>query len=367
MSIPLRLAPFTGVYGLSFVFAMMAAALALAVAAAPAPRAALAGAHRRCWPCCRPCPPPERGRDTALLVQPNISETEEWTQSSLDRHASAAWRASPCAAPSSDPEQPPAIVVWPEVPAPLYYYEDPRFRGVRRRPGAHHPRLPADRRGGAHAGGAPLNSAVLISPGRHAGQPLRQGEPGALRRVRALALRRIREQDLHRGGRFRRRQAGGGFARRRPQDRRVHLLRIGLPELRAPVRRPAARKCCSTSPTTAGSARAPRAASICSIVRMRAAENRRWILRSTNDGITGAIDSAGRVRGTLPLNVAATSYTGFTYISRANRVYALRRLVPAGLRHACDSRPGCSAGKLIAESYSHGVCSPCGAPRRRWA
>jgi apolipoprotein N-acyltransferase len=31
------------------------------------------------------------------------------------------------------------------------------------------------------------------------------------------------------------------------------------------------------------------------IVRMRAAENRRWILRSTNDGITAMIDSSGRV------------------------------------------------------------------------
>ena len=28
---------------------------------------------------------------------------------------------------------------------------------------------------------------------------------------------------------------------------------------------------------------------------MRAAENRRWILRSTNDGLTAAIDPAGRV------------------------------------------------------------------------
>ena len=51
------------------------------------------------------------------------------------------------------------------------------------------------------------------------------------------------------------------------------------------------------------------------IVRMRAAENRRWILRSTNDGITATIDSAGRLRGTLPLYAQATSYTGFTYIS----------------------------------------------------
>ena len=31
------------------------------------------------------------------------------------------------------------------------------------------------------------------------------------------------------------------------------------------------------------------------LVRMRAAENRRWILRATNDGITAAIDPAGRV------------------------------------------------------------------------
>jgi apolipoprotein N-acyltransferase len=50
-------------------------------------------------------------------------------------------------------------------------------------------------------------------------------------------------------------------------------------------------------------------------VRMRAAENRRWILRSTNDGVTGTIDPAGRIRGTLPLYTQATSYTGFNYIS----------------------------------------------------
>jgi apolipoprotein N-acyltransferase len=48
---------------------------------------------------------------------------------------------------------------------------------------------------------------------------------------------------------------------------------------------------------------------------MRAAENRRWILRSTNDGVTGTIDPAGRVRGTLPLYTQATSYTGFNYIA----------------------------------------------------
>ncbi len=36
------------------------------------------------------------------------------------------------------------------------------------------------------------------------------------------------------------------------------------------------------------------------LVRMRAVENRRFILRSTNDGITAAIDPSGRVIKSLP-------------------------------------------------------------------
>ncbi len=49
------------------------------------------------------------------------------------------------------------------------------------------------------------------------------------------------------------------------------------------------------------------------IVRMRAVENRRWILRAANDGITAAIDPAGRVRSTLPLFAEATSIVRFNY------------------------------------------------------
>jgi apolipoprotein N-acyltransferase len=48
---------------------------------------------------------------------------------------------------------------------------------------------------------------------------------------------------------------------------------------------------------------------------MRAAENRRWILRSTNDGITATIDPAGRVRGALPPFVESSSYTGFSWVA----------------------------------------------------
>ncbi len=52
------------------------------------------------------------------------------------------------------------------------------------------------------------------------------------------------------------------------------------------------------------------------IVRMRAAENRRWILRDTNDGITAAIDPAGRVRQTLPLYQNASAAMGFEFDRR---------------------------------------------------
>jgi apolipoprotein N-acyltransferase len=49
------------------------------------------------------------------------------------------------------------------------------------------------------------------------------------------------------------------------------------------------------------------------IVRMRAAENRRWILRATNDGITAAIDPAGRITERLPpyTELAATMHLGY--------------------------------------------------------
>jgi apolipoprotein N-acyltransferase len=50
------------------------------------------------------------------------------------------------------------------------------------------------------------------------------------------------------------------------------------------------------------------------IVRMRAAESRRWILRATNDGITSTIDPAGRVYRDLPPYTDAAVGTGYSYV-----------------------------------------------------
>ena len=51
------------------------------------------------------------------------------------------------------------------------------------------------------------------------------------------------------------------------------------------------------------------------VARMRAVENGRWILRATNDGITTAIDPAGRVVAALPSYVQDTLDVGFDYRS----------------------------------------------------
>jgi apolipoprotein N-acyltransferase len=52
-----------------------------------------------------------------------------------------------------------------------------------------------------------------------------------------------------------------------------------------------------------------------SLARMRAAENRRWLLRPTNNGITVSIDPAGRVRERFPEFVRTAGRLGFRYES----------------------------------------------------
>jgi apolipoprotein N-acyltransferase len=50
-----------------------------------------------------------------------------------------------------------------------------------------------------------------------------------------------------------------------------------------------------------------------SLVRMRAAENHRWILRATNDGITAMIDPAGRVTDTIAPHTETSEVMSFRY------------------------------------------------------
>jgi apolipoprotein N-acyltransferase len=310
MEIPLRLAPYTGVYGISFVFAMMSAAIAVAVQRRR--RELLWLAPVLLLLLLPQMPPAERGRDTALLVQPNISETEEWTPASVESMKKELVMLTLRGA-LSKPEQPPSVIVWPEVPAPLYYFDDPVFRG-------YIDNLARTTRASmlvgivAHTpGGQPLNSAVLVSP---------QGEP----------LSRYDKVNLVPFGEFV--PWPFGFANKISTEigdfvpgKRVVVSPIGnhlggaficyesvFPNFVRKFAADGAEVLFNISNDGWFGKSAARQQHL-SMVRMRAAENRRWILRATNDGITATIDSAGRLRGTLPLYTAATSLTGFTYIA----------------------------------------------------
>ena len=72
--------------------------------------------------------------------------------------------------------------------------------------------------------------------------------------------------------------------------------------------------------------------SICQIVRMRAAENRRWILRSTNDGITVTIDSGRPAPRDAPAVHGSDLVHRLQLRRRENDVHAMGRLVSATLR-----------------------------------
>jgi apolipoprotein N-acyltransferase len=204
------------------------------------------------------------------------------------------------------------LIIWPEVPAPFYYFDDDVFRGYINSL-AHATNAYVLVGIVAHApGGGPLNSAVLVTPD-------------------GVAVSRYDKVNLVPFGEFV--PWPFGFANKISTEvgdfvagTHVVVSPIGEHKLGTFI--------CYESvfpgfvrKFTAGGAellvnisndgwfgkRSARAQHL-SMVRMRAAENRRWLLRATNDGITATIDPAGRIRGLLPQFVQATSYTGFSYI-----------------------------------------------------
>jgi apolipoprotein N-acyltransferase len=317
MGVPMRLAPYTGVYGLSFLFALTGTLLAIPF---------LRRSRRELlWLAPLPLlfllprlPEPRTGTATALLAQPNLSESEEWTPSSLDRMVRRQIALSMQGA-LQQVAQPPELIVWPEVPAPLYYYEDPNFRtyvnGLARMTRAslligvvaHTPE------------GAPLNSAVLISP---SGAPVSRYD-----KVNLVPFGEFVPWPLGYLARHISTEAGDFSAGKRVVVSPVGDHRIGaficyesvFPSFVRRFARDGAEVLINIS-NDGWFGRSSARLQHLAIVRMRAAENRRWVLRSTNDGFTVTIDEAGRLRGMLPPFTEATSYTGFNYIS-AQTVY----------------------------------------------
>ncbi len=312
MGVPLRLAPFAGVYGISFIFAAMSTAVALI--ALRRPRFELLWLAALPFLTFLPVMPDARhATETALLLQPDVSETEEWNPDSvirLEREQALQTLRGVMAA----GQHPPEIVVWPEEPAPLYYYQDPQFRDV------------VDQLAqGTHAylligtvartsKGEPTNSAVLVSP---EGKPLSRYD-----KVNLVPFGEYVPWPFGFANKIS--TETGDFA----PGKQVVVSPMGTHQLgtficyesvfpnfvRQFVKNGADVLFTISNDGWFGKSAARE--QHLAIVRMRAAENRRWILRAANDGITATIDPAGRVLGHLPLYAEGTSYTGFNFISQ---------------------------------------------------
>ena len=282
-----RLAPWTGVWGLSFVLALVAA---VAVEALRKPRALLWLAVIPLLWILPPLPARTNGDARALAVQPNIADETAWTDqlvAALDRHL----------AELSVPREPVNIAVWPEVPAPVYD-NDPMLPSIAQR--AHAEFLAGvvshtDR-------GEPLNSALLIAQdGRVISKydkvnlvPFGEFVPWPF----DVIVKKISTE-------------AGDFA---PGKGVVVADRIGtficyesvFPHYIRKFAREGAEVLFNLSNDSWFGKSAARYQHF-SIVRMRAAENRRWIVRVTNNGITASIDPAGRVMAQEPEYREATA------------------------------------------------------------
>jgi apolipoprotein N-acyltransferase len=307
MPVPARLAPFVGVYGISFIFAVTAAVVAMIILRR--------GRGHMLWLGVIPAllalpdlPAPHRPSERAVVLQPNMSEDAQWTLTSAGQARDHLIDLSLEAALHTKPQ----LIIWPEVPGPLYYYRDRRFHeevtGLARVTQAYFLfGTVADTKEGA-----PLNSAVLLGP-----------DGTFIDRYDKINLVPFGEYVPKFFGFVNRiTQEAGDFA---PGERMVvfpmgdHKLGTFIcyesvfpSQVREFVKNGANLLVNLSNDGYFGHSAARE--QHLEIARMRAVENRRWLLRSTNDGITAAIDPAGRVIQRLPMYRETIADLRFDYL-----------------------------------------------------
>jgi apolipoprotein N-acyltransferase len=305
LTVPLRLAPITGVWGLSFVFAMLSAAVALIVTR----RFFRAGPpFQTAWLLLLPllmllpeAPRFERGNVGAVVVQPNLDDETQWTADLLrrteDRMAvlSVSALLRPGAASAGDAA---SIIVWPEAPAP-FYASDREFLSFAESIAKNsHAALLAGVVGKTLSG-EPLNSALLIDAEGSVKSrydkvnlvPFGEFVPWPF----GLVVDKVSKE------------AGDFAAGRNAVVSNLHGHRIGTficyeSVFPSYIRRFAASgaEALFNLSNDGWFGKSQARYQHLQIVRMRAAENARWIIRATNDGITAVIDPAGRLVNELP-------------------------------------------------------------------
>lgn len=308
MSVPMRVAPLAGVYGLSFLFAMMNVAIVLVLRR----RARTELAWLLALPLLYLLPAlPEAARpaDSLVSVQPNVDEQQRWTAESVAAFEKRLVYQSLNSALKSD-EPPAKLIVWPEVPAPLYYQSD---AGLRQEVAtlarlANTPLLFGTV--AYNKSGAPLNSLQFIGrDGEPHGRydkihlvPFGEYVPGAFSWVNRITKE---AGDFAPGDQLRLFQVDGT-----PMGAFI-CYESAFPHFIRQFTKAGAQVLINASNDGYFGHSAARLQHL-QLVRMRAAENGRWIVRTTNDGITAAVDPAGRVRQSFPLY---REYTGRLYYS----------------------------------------------------
>lgn len=288
MSVPLRAAPFVGVYGLSFVFCMLGAGLASVILRYPRVRLAplLVLPFLYLLP---PIPENTPAPESALLVQPNIDPSLQWTgllQEKTERQLSLLSNVLPA-----------KLVIWPELPAPLYYYNDPEFHQLASQVARHHGWFLFGTVAYT-ASNQPLNSALLLGPdGAEVGRydkinlvPFGEFVPPLFSFVN-----RITDEagDFVPGHDIKVLPANG-------QRLGVFICyESAFPNLVRQFANKGANVLVNLSNDAYFGHTEARLQHLL-IARMRAVENDRFIIRSTNDGITAVIDPAGRIIKRLP-------------------------------------------------------------------
>jgi apolipoprotein N-acyltransferase len=323
-NVPLaRIATVTGVYGLSFEIALVNAAFAAAALVARRQRmtmfiaAVCATVALQVWRLVpMQAPPPDH---YAVLVQQNIPVNDvDWTEPMLKSTLTdlAKFSVTPKGATAADP----GLIVWPESPAP-FFVTDYHFRGTMMEIARDtHSYVVAGSLGIENTGREDrqpdlYNSAVLITPdgqwtARYDKNHLVPfGEYVPFQSLLSFAKSLTHEVGTFKAGHerkllnFGKYQAGVFICYESIFPNEVRQFADNGADLFINI----------SNDGWFGDTGAP--GQHLNMARMRAIENERWLLRSTNTGITASIDPYGRVVARSPRKVRAFMQAPYAYIS----------------------------------------------------
>ncbi len=318
----IQLSSITGIYGVSFIilgFNALAVWLLLERSWRPAGAlialvAALGVANRViAWP--HPA-----GSVRAYLVQTNLPQFSRYPEDWHERFQPVVDELERRTVEAVAPGKEPALVIWPEVPAPFYLNHDPEFRAramrIAQRTGSYFLVGIVDWRRRADGKMAPYNSAAMLDP---AGKVIAQydkihlvpfGEYVPLRKLFFFAERLTAEAGDFEPGRERTLAAThwGKVATF------ICYEAIFPAEVRQFVERGAEALVNISNDGWFGRTAAPD--QHLNIARVRAVEERRWLLRATNNGHTVIVDPYGRIVSRLSPDQRSVLIGSFDFVSR---------------------------------------------------